>query len=224
MAALIPFLKHVLAIERPVQKPVAVITESPVREPEEELLTVIYQMEEDSTKVDDIYIEVFRPGEAKLYYLRLPVDIKMTLSTELYTALQTYAPELPQYMKLSRMAESFSKEYALTGCNRMLSELLGVSLEHYVCAGETQIARWMDALSDEDTAARFFERYELWLKESRADLREEERWMYFESYRKIKETETDTAPGTQGADGYNLSQKQTKEKLEEMRSRLLSQE
>ena len=214
MVALIPFLNDLLKVEVQEMK-APIITSIPKKiESEEQLFTVLYQQEADSKEITEIYIEVFHPNRETIYYMEVPVQTKIMLSNELYKSLQTYSPDLPQYLKLSKMAEGFSKEYMFTGCNRILSELLGISLTHYVSGDEKALQHWMKSVEEETTSREFFERYTRWLEQSVSDLSSKERWMYYESYQKIKKLEKEMAIGTQEIEAFSISSKQCKELLE----------
>ena len=159
MVALIPFLSDWFYVEVKEIKTPIVTTVPQIIELEEQLLTVFYQQELEEKEITAIYIEVFYPSKETIYYMEVPVDTKIMLSNELYKSLQTYSPDLPQYLKLSKMAEGFSKEYAFTGCNRILSELLGISLTHYVSGDETALQQWLKSLEEETTKEKYFEQY-----------------------------------------------------------------
>ena len=214
VVALIPFLNDLLKVE---VEEVSASTITAVPEYvklEEQLFTVLYQQETDAKEITAIYIEVFHPSKETIYYMEVPVQTKIMLSNALYKSLQTYSPDLPQYLKLSKMAEGFSKEYAFTGCNRILSELLGVSLTHYVSGDEKALQYWMKSVEEETTKEQFFERYTKWLENSSSDLSRKERWMYYESYEEVKKIEKELAVGTQEIDEFIISSKQCKELLE----------
>ncbi len=212
----VPLLNEVVKIEVS-QTPSAVAVQTPLPEkPEELLVTVFYEMEKDSKKISDIYIEVFHVGNQSVSYLQIPADTRVTLSEELYKSLQAYAPELPQYLKLSNMAEGFSKEYGLTGCNRILSEVLGMSVNHYVRTEAGTLENWWKVLQKKKTAKEFFEKYTSWVEGTSSDLSVEARWMYFESWQKVGEIIVEQAPGTQEKDGYLLSGKRSRERLQEL--------
>ena len=212
----LPTLNELLAVEvATTEQPL--VTKAPAPEkPEEVPVTVYYVMEENAKKLSAIYIEVFPVGGTAVYYMEIPVDTKVNLSEALYKSLQTYAPELPQYLKLSNMAEAFSKEYALTGCNRILSEALGLSLQEYVCADSAAMTAWMDLQTAEKTANVFFADYTKWLEQSSSSRTIEERWMYYESRRQVTDCVKEVAPGSQEKDGYLISGKRSKERLEEL--------
>jgi len=103
MLALVPFLNGIFAVEVNIEQPSAA-ADTVAGLPEEIPVTVYYIMEEDSKKISGIYVEVFPTADNTVYYLEIPADTKVTLSEELYKNLQAYAPELPQYLKLSNMA------------------------------------------------------------------------------------------------------------------------
>ena len=214
MAALLPLLDHVLEVEvKKTENAVPTVTLTPVPA-EEVLVTTVYVTEETGREITAIYIEVFHPGTEKISCVELPVDTKVTLSSELYKSLQAYSPELPQYLKLRKMAEGFSKEYAFTGCNRIVSEALGVVIPHYICADSAALAQWKELLQSEHTPSQFFEGYTEWLAATESDMPETARWIYYESFRKVKEYSEEMAAGTMEKDGFTISQKQVKKQLE----------
>ncbi len=214
MVAFIPFLSECLKVEVQ-ESDTIMITEIPEHiELEEQLLTVLYQQEKDTREITAIYIEVFHPSKETIYYMEVPVQTKIMLSNELYKSLQTYSPDLPQYLKLSKMAEGFSKEYMFIGCNRILSELFSISLTHYVNACQKDLQCWLKTVEEETIKEKFFEQYVAWLKISTSDLSNRERFMYYESYEEIKNVEKEMAIGTEEIGEFIISSKQCREVLE----------
>jgi len=216
IVVIVPFLNDLLAVEvRKTEN--AVLTQAPIPgKPEEVTCTVFYQMEDNSKKITGLYIEVYHVGSDGVVYLEIPADTKINLSEELYKSLQTYAPELPQYLKLSNMAESFSENYALTGGNRILSELLGVSVTDYVRADKETTEAWLLAQQEEPSKRNFFKDYAKWLGNSSSNKTLEERWIYYESRNMVRTVQIELAPGNREKDGYVLSGKRTGERLKEL--------
>ena len=216
MLAVVPALNRVFAVEV-VKQETFEPTNAPVPDkPEALLVTALYGMEDNSKKIEAIYIEVFLTGNETVTWFEVPVDTKVNLSEDLYKSLQTYAPELPQYLKLSNMAEGFSKEYGLTGCNRILSEILGVTVNEYLRADKKSLMQWSNVLSEEKSATGFFADYTEWIASSDASLSLEERWMYYESLSRVSELAVELAPGSREKDGYLISGKRSKERLQEL--------
>lgn len=214
--AVLPALHKQLQVKVDENKtPAVTVTPLPAKA-EELLITAYYEMEEGSKKIAAVYIEVFHTGSREVTYFEVPADTKINLSEELYKSLQTYAPELPQYLKVSNMAENFSEEYGLTGCNRILSEVLGVSLKEYVYGDKETLAAWFALPEKETTEKQYFTEYTDWLQNSVSSRREEERWIYYESWRQVKSSILETAPGSREKDGYLISSKRSKERLEEL--------
>lgn len=216
MLGVLPLFNKLLAVEVNLLENVP-MTPAPLPDaPEELLLTAIYEMEEGAKKISVVYIEVFHVGSDTATYFEVPADTKINLSENLYKSLQTYAPELPQYLKLSNAAEGFSAEYGLTGCNRILSEVLGVSVKEYIKTDKESLAAWFASQKSEKTASGFFGDYTTWIANSSSSRMVEERWMYFESRKKIKNIVVELAPGSREKDGYLISGKRSKERLEEL--------
>lgn len=213
MFALIPFLNGIFEVKVHIEEPV--IISADVDPPEEMPVTVYYIMEEESKKISGIYVEVFPTGSSTVYYLEVPADTRVTLSEDLYKNLQAYAPELPRYLKLSTMAENFSAEYGMTGCNRILSEVLGVSLTEYVRTNKETFSSWKELQTLPKTDTSFFEGYAEWISHSFSGRSTEERWCYYESRRKITEVVGEIAPGNRENDGYTISGKRSGEWIRE---------
>ena len=216
MLVLLPFLTRLLKVEV-ASNASAVVTGAPTpNKPELISVSAVYQMEEGTKKISSIYIEVFQTARSQVAYMEIPVDTKVNLSEELYKNLQTYAPELPRYLKLSNMAESFSTEYGLTGCNRILSEVLGISIEKYVCADKESLQSWLALQPEEKSNTGFFEDYTKWMTNSVSSMGTEERWSYYESWRQVTGIQMETAPGEREKDGFLISGKRSKERLQEL--------
>jgi len=214
MLAVVPFLNGIFAVEVNIEE-YNVATETVVEPPEEVPVTVYYIMEEESEKISGIYVEVFPTAGNTVYYLEVPADTRVTLSEELYKSLQAYAPELPQYLKLSNMAENFSGEYSMAGCNRILSEVLEVSLTEYVKAEKGNFDFWLELQSLPKKDASFFDGYAVWMENSLSGRLPEERWCYYESRRQVSEVVVETAPGNREKDGYAVSGKRSGEWIRE---------
>lgn len=212
----VPSLNELFAVEVNQQQEPPVMQIPLPERPKDVTATVHYQMEQNSKKISAIYIEVYHVGSSKVVYLEIPADTKVNLSEELYKSLQTYAPELPQYFKLSNMAESFSENYDLTGGNRILSELLGVSVTEYVRTDKEAMDAWLSAQQDSATKKKFFDAYTKWLGNSTAGCSLEERWMYYESRKEVREVQVELAPGSREKDGYVLSGKRSGERFKEL--------
>lgn len=212
----LPFFHKRLKVK--VEEPgITETTQVPLPEkPQKVLVTALYEMEEGSKKISAIYIEIYHVGSSTVSYFEVPADTKVNLSESLYKSLQTYAPELPQYLKLSNMAESFSEAYGLTGCNRILSEVLGISLTEYARADAVTLAEWMELPTKEKNAEAFFTAYTEWVSEAVSSLTAEELWTYYENRQKLKYMTMEEAPGSREKDGYLISGKRSKERLEEL--------
>lgn len=218
--AVAPFLNQMLTVEVVLPEAAPSVTEAPQpNQPETVPVTVHYIMEDGTKKISGIYIEVFHVGSDTVSYMEVPADTRVDLSEELYKSLQTYAPELPRYLKVANMAESFSEEYGLTGCNRILSELLGVSLTDYVRSNAETFDCWLEAQKREKNAAEFFKAYEEWLNNTSSGKTATERWMYYESRKNVTTVTVETAPGSRDKDGFLLSGKRSGERLTELKVR-----
>lgn len=212
----VPSLNKLFAVEIKKTEETGLAQQPAPGKPEAVTLTAHYQMEADSKKISGIYIEVYHVGNDGVVYLEIPADTKVNLSEELYKSLQTYAPELPQYLKLSNMAESFSESYALTGCNRILSELVETTVANYVRADKETMDAWLTAQQENQEERNFFKIYTEWMENSSSNKTLEERWIYYENRQKVQMVQIELAPGSREKDGYVLSGKRTGERLKEL--------
>lgn len=214
--AMFPFLNHLFSV-RVVQFETMQITQTPSEnEPADVLVTAYYEMEEENSKISSIYLEVFHVGSSVVSCVEIPADTKVTLSDSLYKSLQAYAPELPQYLTLANMAEGFSKEYAPNGSNRILSEVLGITVSEFVRADKTALEAWWRLQQTEMAQDAFFDGYRTWLESSVSSRSAEEQWMYYESRQKVGKVTIETAPGSREKDGYLISGKRVRERLNEL--------
>jgi len=192
------------------------VTQAPSpAKPEQTAVTAYYVMEEGSKKISRLYTEVFRCGSGEVFYLEIPADTKVDLSEELYKSLQSYGPELPQHLKLANMAEFFSEEYGLAAANRILSEVLGISVTEYVRTPAEAFDKWIGLLKQETAGQGFFEEYAQWIAGTSSSRTDRERWAYYESRCLVAEVVTEEAPGSREKDGYIISGKRSGERLEE---------
>lgn len=217
MLVVLPGLNNLLAVKTEEQNKAPVLQPVFPDKPEPVPVTVYYIMEENSKKISELYIEVFCGDEGTVTYMEIPTDTKTDLSEELYKSLQTYGPELPQHLKLANMAESFSAEYGLTAANRILSELVGVSLTEYIRTPKEEFDAWLDLQRGEKAQTGFFEAYSQWISGTVSSRTPNERWMYYENRKQTAIVVTEQAPGSREKDGYRISSKRTRERLEEMR-------
>lgn len=213
---LLPYLNRLCSVSVATESATVNIAAPLPDKPETVPVTVYYIMEESSKKISQVYVEIFHSETQKAYYMEIPTDTRVNLSEELYKSLQTYGPELPQHLKLANVAESFSTEYGLTAGNRVLSEVLGISLTEYVRVTLDVFQDWLRLQAEEKTPSGFFEAYGEWIGNTTSGQTVEERWSYYESRKEVTDVITETAPGSREKDGYRISSKRTKERLEEI--------
>lgn len=184
--------------------------------PETAKLQIFYVMKEENTEICGIYAELYNLTANKVFYFEVPVTTKVTLSQELYRELSVHSPGLPQYMKLSKMAEHFSEEYRMDGCRRILSEALSVTAVHWVLLTEEEWLAWKEAVSvSRKTASEFFEQYTALLCDTESDEDLTRRWVYYEGYLNGSTEWKGTVPGIQKVGTFEVQKVQTKELFEE---------
>lgn len=212
-----PLLKKLYAAEElPSGQNKVQDTDIPPEQPEIAKLQIFYVMEAETTELSAVYAEVLNLAENRVVYFEIPVYTKITLSQDLYQKLKAHSPGLPQYMKLSGMAENFSEEYRMEGCQEILSEALGIPAVHWVALNEEEWQAWQTAVSAEPKAdTEFFTQYTKLLANTESDESSMRRWQYYEGYLNGIAEWKGKIPGTETTGGFEIQKTQTKEALEQ---------
>ncbi|MGN0506317.1 MAG: hypothetical protein ACI4FZ_07130 [Lachnospiraceae bacterium] len=195
------------------------------KEPETVRVQMYCAMNENQTEFTALYVEILNIHAGSVFYFEVPVYTKVTLPQELYRELQVYAPGLPQYLKLSRLPDSFSEEYRMQATLRVLTEVLGISVTHFSCAKEDVLKEWKNAvLAKEKNASDFFECYRSFVTESESDETKEERFVYYDAYRTLRAEWKGKVPGLDGISEFEVQKPLTKELLESCMRKITSPE
>lgn len=180
-------------------------------------LQVVYVMEDGTKEIEQTYLEIRNKAANKVWFLSIPAETRLELSQTLYQELLTYAPTLPQYVSLSKAAEEFSEEYGPEGCTRILAEVLGIPLTHWSCCNAETLEHWRQALSEgEDRTEEFFRQWQDWLLHTRSGQSDQERRLYYESYRDAEAVWQGRLPGTEGVGTYRLDGPSSRLLVEEL--------
>ena len=217
-AAVQPALSMVFAVREKTQETGAgEVKETPAVLAETVGLQVVYVMEDGTREISQTYLEI-RNGKAnKVWFLSIPAETRLELSQTLYQELLTYAPTLPQYVSLSKAAEEFSESYGPEGCTRILEEVLGLPLKHWSRCNAETLEGWRQALSEgEDKTDEFFRQWQDWLLHTRSGQSEQERRLYYESYRDAEAIWQGRRPGTEGVGTYRLDGTSSRLLVEEL--------
>lgn len=192
------------------------VAEETVEQPETAKFQIFYIMEEETAEVVSVYAELLNAAADSVFYFEIPVYTKVTLPKELYQQLKAHSPELPQYMKLSNMAENFSDGYRIKGCQSILSEVLGMEAVHWMVLSEEEWRAWKDAVfAEPKTDKEFFLQYAALLAGTESDGSEREGWMYYESYLDAAAKWEGTVPGIEGVGTFEVQKVRTRELFNE---------
>lgn len=183
--------------------------------PEAVRVQLLCVLNEQETEFTAFYLEILNNHAESVFYFEVPAHTKVTISQELYRKLQVYAPELPQYLKLSKLPGSFSENYRMEGSLKIFEEVLGIPIAHWSCMKEAVLQEWMEAVFEtEKNASGFFGQYKEFIRESASDQTSLERWMYYDAYRGLTPSWEGTVPGAEGVGEFELYGLLTKETLE----------
>lgn len=185
------------------------------KEPEAVRVQLLCVLNEERTEFTTFYLEVLNNYAETVFYFEVPAYTKITISQELYRKLQVYSPGLPQYLKISKLAGSFSEDYRMQGTLQVLSELLGIPVVHWCSMEEAVLQEWMEAIFiEEKNSSEFFEQYREFTQKTASDQTTLELWMYYDAYRSFLATWEGIVPGTEGIGEYEVQGQLTKDKLE----------
>lgn len=185
------------------------------KEPEAVHVQLLCALDEESTEFTAFYLEVLNIYAETVFYFEIPAYTKVTISQELYRKLQAYSPGLPQYLKLSKLAGSFSDGYRMQGTLQVASELLGIPITHWCSMEKAALQKWMEAvLEKEKDSSEFFKQYQDFAQKAGSDQTALELWMYYDAYRSFSAIWEGTVPGTEGTGEFEVQQQLAKDKLE----------
>lgn len=217
-AAVQPVLSAVFAVgERKSEAAAGEAPEIPAVPAEAVGLQVVYVMEDGTKEISQAYLEIRNEAAKKVWFLTIPAETKLELSQTLYQELLTYAPTLPQYVSLSKAAEEFSEEYGPEGCTRILAEVLGIPLKHWSCGSRETFGDWKQALSEKSAETDgFFRQWQAWLLNTGSGQSDQERRLYYESYRDAEAVWQGRLPGTEGVGTYRVDRTSSRLLVEEL--------
>ncbi len=167
-------------------------------------------------KMVSCFIRVMNAMEKNIFYVEVPLNSKLTLSSELYRDLLTYAPALPQFVKLSRAANYFSENYRYEACTRILSENIGTKITDWCVMAEQDFQEFMNKTSG-DGEEDFLYIYKKYANQYRSSQSSKERWAYYEIFEKSDFVDRGTVPGQWDKTDYNIMAVHARELIEELK-------
>lgn len=210
-----PFLQRAFEVEETDRNAEVPRLPKEAKEPEKVRVQLLCALNEERTEFTGFYLEILNNYAETVFYFEIPAYTKVTISQGLYRKLQAYSPGLPQYLKLSRLAGSFSEDYRMQGTSQVLEELLGISIAHWCSMEEAALKEWMEAVLDEKkNPSEFFRQYQHFAQKAASDQTALELWMYYDAYRSFPAAWEGTIPGTEGIGEFEVNGWLAKDKLE----------
>ncbi len=177
------------------------------------LVSMIYVTNDG--KLSSCFVQVINAREKNIFLVEVPLNARLSLSTELYKDLLTFAPTLPQFVKLSRTCNYFSDNYRYEACSRILSENLGIKIDGWAAMNEVDFKEFTSEKSK--GTADYYETYKKYANLYRNSQTSKERWAYYEIYSKSNFVDKATIPGQWDKTDYNINVVQARELIEELK-------
>ena len=178
-------------------------------------LRLILVMHDD--EISEIYLEALNYPGGEVHFFEIPKSTKAELSNELYKDLLTYAPTLPQYVKLSKVENHFSKNYRFEALMRILSEATDEKITAWVAIDETLASFWMGKGypgDDTDFSSDFFKIFDNFTSNSKSNVDQKTAQVYYEAYAACVFTKDGVIPGTWDKTEYSIGKVSAREALE----------
>ena len=177
------------------------------------LVSMVYVI--DAGRMTSCFVQVMNAYEKNIFYIEIPLNARLDISTETYKELLTYAPTLPQYVKLSGISSYFSDNYRYEACTEIIAENLGIKLSEWAVMAAADFDEFM-AKETEETAD-FFDIYSKYADTYRNSMSTAERWAYYEIYDKSEFTYKGSVPGQWSKTDFYINAVQTREIIEELK-------
>lgn len=179
-------------------------------------VTLLYVLTDN--KVSSAFLQVINAYEKNIYYLEIPLNSKLSISADLYKELLSYAPTLPQYVKLSRAGGYFSENFRYDGCTKILSENIGVKVTDWCIMTAEDFEEFKrKSTGDNYSKDDYLTIFEKYANNYRSSMSSKERWAYYEIFDKAAIIEKGSIPGQWDKTDFYISAVQAREITEELK-------
>ncbi len=153
----------------------------------------IFYLNKEKRSLSDVVIEVLHSNNKMLTFIKIPVTLRVELSSKLYQKLATQAYDVPQFFVLSHITNLFDKEKRFAYLQLILDETLSIDSSFYTVIEGNQASykEYQEVLwtqygnNNEDGIKQLIERH---ASECKSNLTIEERLSYVSSYYAITDT------------------------------------
>ena len=174
------------------------------------LLNVIYYTDEVTGELKDVYLEIFNCQLAKLAFLRLPLQTRISIDMPLYQKLCGLNAKMPQYFSLEILDQLFSKKDWPVYGQIILDQQLVIDSSCYTVIYGTEatfeefVKNTNVQLLSEDSIRETMSSI---LSSAKSNLKENKQLEYVSSYAKLTEGDIRfyTAKGEQLTEEYRLA-------------------
>ena len=178
-------------------------------------LRLIFVMQND--EISGIWLEALNYPGKEVHFFEIPRSARAELSNELYKDLLTYAPTLPQYVKLSKVENYFSKNYRFEALTRILSEATDEKIISWAAVDETLVSLWLNkGYADGETnySSDFFNIFNSVTVNSKSNVDRKAAQVYYEAYADCVFTNDGVIPGSWDKTDYTITTLSAREALE----------
>lgn len=178
-------------------------------------LRLIFVMQND--EISGIWLEALNYPGKEVHFFEVPRSTRAELSNELYKELLTYAPTLPQYVKLSKVENHFSKNYRFEALTRILSEATDEKITSWMTVDETLASMWFNkgyANDETNLSSDFFNIFNSVTVNSKSNVDLKTAQVYYEAYADCLFSNDGVLPGTWDKTDYTITTLSARETLE----------
>ncbi|MBE5960596.1 MAG: hypothetical protein E7256_04310 [Lachnospiraceae bacterium] len=188
--------------------------------------TIHFVTEEETGKIEDVLIEILNARSGKLLYLTIPMDLKVTLSGNVYDKLNAEVVMVPQMFKLSMLSAYFKGQKQREAARLILEDALGLKMDYYSVLPYETFHRMFEKKADGTYVCPeeyIKEGFGWMVKEKRkeaylaydTDFAYRDRMIYLETYQALKKEDFlfEKVSGMQTNEAFILDEKENKAKI-----------
>lgn len=184
----------------------------------ERQIRIIYVLSGED--ISGIYLEILNYPRKQVHFLEIPRSTKVSVSDELYKELCTYSPTLPQYVKVSKLPSHFSSNFMFEGTTKVLSEMLGETVDCWITMEEKTFGLWCNKCITEGSRysdEKLFEVFTTGIRDGKSNLDASESRMYYELYADCEFTDDGVISGEWDKTDYIIVTTKAMEEIEELK-------
>ena len=109
---------------------------------------LIYSVDEDSKEIKAIVLEILNTDTNNLDYVTIPVNTKLTVSTEMFQKMQEVSTSVPQNIKLSKLCSYFEGNVAYEYGILAIKDTVGINIGYYTAMPMDEFDDYFEMIED----------------------------------------------------------------------------